>query len=99
MEIVLNSPLDMHLHLREKEMLTTVAPYTAKYFAGAVIMPNLITPVDSKEKMMAYRDEIKAACKKNLFTPYMTLFFKPYSEMNCWQSKRKSSALNSTPQE
>jgi dihydroorotase len=79
MEIVLNSPLDMHLHLREKAMLTTVAPCTAKYFAGAVIMPNLITPVDSKEKMMAYRDEIKAACKNNLFTPYMTLFFKPYS--------------------
>lgn len=79
MEIVLNSPLDMHLHLREKEMLTTVAPCSATYFAGAVIMPNLISPVDSREKMMVYREEIKAACGDSLFTPYMTLFFRPYS--------------------
>jgi dihydroorotase len=79
MEIVLNSPLDMHLHLREKEMLAIVTPSTAKYFAGAVIMPNLISPVDSKEKMKLYRKEIKAACGDSLFTPYMTLFFRPYS--------------------
>lgn len=79
MEIVLHSPLDMHLHLREKEMLARVAPCSASFFAGAVIMPNLISPVDSKEKMEAYREEVIAACGENLFTPYMTLFFKPYS--------------------
>ncbi len=78
MEIVLNSPLDMHLHLREKEMLTHIAPYSATYFSGAVIMPNLISPIDSLESVMTYRDEIKTACGDNCFTPYMTLFFRPY---------------------
>jgi len=33
MQIKLNSPLDMHLHLRDKEMLEVVAPLTAKSFS------------------------------------------------------------------
>lgn len=79
MEITLNSPLDMHLHLRENEMLRSVAPHSATCFAGAVIMPNLVSAVDSREKVIAYRDEISKACRNNIFTPYMTLFFKSYS--------------------
>lgn len=39
MEIVLDSPLDMHLHLRDGAMLRLVAPLSAGVFAGAVIMP------------------------------------------------------------
>ncbi len=80
MEIVLVSPLDMHLHLREHEMLATVAPYSAAHFAGGVIMPNLVSPVDSLKKVINYRKEIQAACKNHLFMPYMTLFFMPYSK-------------------
>ena len=40
----LESPLDMHLHLREGDMLRLVAPLSARTFAGAVIMPNLVPP-------------------------------------------------------
>jgi len=77
MSITLNSPLDMHLHLRDEEMLKTVAPLSSRDFAGAIIMPNLVPPVDSKEALLAYRERINSAIGDDTFTPYMTLFFKP----------------------
>lgn len=79
MELNLHSPLDMHLHLREQELLQQVAPLSARAFAGAVIMPNLMRPVDSLQAVEAYRRAIVAACGPESFTPYMTLFFRPYS--------------------
>jgi len=79
MEIVLQSPLDMHLHLREGAMLQAVAPFTSSCFAGAVIMPNLVSPIDSLEKVREYKQAIDAAGSGDSFTAYMTLFFKKYS--------------------
>lgn len=78
MELTIISPLDMHLHLREAEMLDFVLPLTSSYFAGAVIMPNLQQPVDSKDRLTHYRERIVNQCKDHNFEPYMTLFFKPY---------------------
>jgi dihydroorotase len=79
MHIVLNSPLDMHLHLREGDLLQTVAPLTTACFAGAVIMPNLVSPVDSPAKVRRYKGQIEAAGRSASFAAYMTLFFKNYS--------------------
>jgi dihydroorotase len=79
MELTLDTPLDLHLHLREQEMLSLVAPFSAAQFAGGVIMPNLVPPVDNLERLRAYRKEILAACGDLPFTPYMTLFFRRYS--------------------
>ena len=45
MILELHSPLDMHLHLRDGDMLKLVAPLSSASFAGAVIMPNLVPPV------------------------------------------------------
>jgi dihydroorotase (EC 3.5.2.3) len=50
MEHTLISPLDMHIHFREGAMLQTVAPLSAHDFAGGVIMPNLVPPVDNLER-------------------------------------------------
>ncbi len=80
MNIFIQSPLDMHLHLREADMLKLVAPLSASHFAGAVIMPNLLDPVDSLDKLLTYRDQIIHAIGSETFTPYMTLFFREYSE-------------------
>ena len=77
MSIILNSPLDMHLHLRDEEMLSTVGPLSSETFAGAIIMPNLVPPVSTKEELIAYRTRILNVTKEHTFTPYMTLFFKP----------------------
>lgn len=79
MQISLSSPLDMHLHLRDGDMLRLTAPLSAD-FAGAVIMPNLVPPVSTPEMMQAYAERIESAMGGTPFTRYMTLFFTPLSE-------------------
>ena len=79
MKLILNSPLDMHLHLRDGDMLKNVAPLTSENYSGALVMPNLTPPITTKEALIKYRDEILALSGKN-FKPYMSLFFqKDYS--------------------
>jgi len=73
-------PLDMHLHLRDGVMLENIAPLTAYSFSGALIMPNLVPPVDTKEAVLAYRERIMAAVPNDYFEPYMTLFYKNYDK-------------------
>jgi dihydroorotase len=73
----LTAPLDMHLHLRDKEMLNNIAKASAETFSGAIIMPNLVPPISSKEEIIAYKSRILSAIGDEKFTPYMTLFFKP----------------------
>lgn len=87
MKFDLHSPLDMHLHFREAEMLQRVAPHSAMWFAGGIIMPNLVNPVDSLERVLNYKKEVEKAIEPNLFTPFMTLFFKNYSkeELKKWK--------------
>jgi dihydroorotase len=75
MEIKLKSPLDMHLHLRDNEMLKTVAPLSAKSFSAAVIMPNLIPPITDVDSLQRYENDIKSLTNHLNFTPLMTLFF------------------------
>ena len=73
----LNAPLDMHLHLRDGEMLENIATASAHTFSGAIVMPNLVPPISSKEEVIAYKKRILHAIGDENFTPYMTLFFKP----------------------
>lgn len=80
MEHTLTSPLDMHIHFREGAMLRTVAPLSARDFAGGVIMPNLVPPVDTLERLLRYRAEIESVTGAMNFSPYMTLFFRAYRE-------------------
>lgn len=77
-QITLDSPLDMHLHLRDDDMLKLVAPLTAKTFAGALIMPNLVPPVTTKEALLSYKARINEAKQYVDFEPYVTLFFQAY---------------------
>ena len=98
MSIILNSPLDMHLHLRDGDMLKVVAPLSATSFSGAVIMPNLIPPITTKDKLIAYRKRVIDASKDSAFTPYMTLFFKStYSKEFLTQVKDEISAIKLYP--
>jgi len=73
-------PLDMHLHLRDALMLENVAPLSAYSFSGAIVMPNLVPPVTTKEDVIAYRDRIMAAVPNDYFEPYMTLFYQNYTK-------------------
>jgi len=71
--LTIRRPDDWHVHLRDGEMLRIVAPYTARQFARAIVMPNLVPPITSVEAASAYRDRIIAAAGEG-FTPLMTCY-------------------------
>jgi dihydroorotase len=74
-------PDDWHLHLRDGAMLRGVLPETARHFARAIIMPNLVPPVVSAAQAAAYRDRILAALPEGMdFTPLMVLYLTEDSE-------------------
>ena len=73
--LTIRRPDDWHVHLREGAMLAAVAPYTARQFARAIVMPNLTPPITSVAAAAAYRDRILAAVPEGAgFTPLMTLY-------------------------
>jgi dihydroorotase len=75
MSLILRRPDDWHLHLRDGAMLRAVLPESARHFARAIIMPNLVPPVVTAHDARAYRDRIMAALPKGTdFTPLMTLY-------------------------
>ncbi|MEC8292992.1 MAG: dihydroorotase [Pseudomonadota bacterium] len=73
--ITIPRPDDWHLHLRDGAMLQAVLPETARDFARAIIMPNLVPPVVKGADAAAYRDRILAALPEGMaFEPLMTLY-------------------------
>ncbi len=88
--ITLDRPLDMHVHVRQDEMLRRVVPHTAQQFVGAVCMPNTLPPVDNLERYEAYVEEVKAAAAPLSFDPYVPLFFRDdftREELSAWAPK------------
>ena len=73
--LTIRRPDDWHLHLRDGAMLQGVLPETARHFARAIIMPNLVPPVVTAADAAAYRSRILAALPAGLpFEPLMTLY-------------------------
>ncbi|MEM9247312.1 MAG: dihydroorotase [Pseudomonadota bacterium] len=73
--LTLRRPDDWHLHLRDGAVLRAVLSDSARHFARAIIMPNLVPPVVTAADARAYRDRITAALPDNAaFTPLMTLY-------------------------
>ena len=68
-------PDDFHLHLRDGEELASIVGDSARRFARAVIMPNLVPPVVSVRQALEYRKRILACLPENPgFNPLMTLY-------------------------
>jgi len=73
--LTIRRPDDWHVHLRDGDMLAAVAPYTARQFARAIVMPNLVPPVTTAAAALAYRKRILAALPQGAgFTPLMTCY-------------------------
>ena len=73
--LTIRRPDDWHVHLRDGDMLRTVAPFTARQFARAIVMPNLTPPVTRFADAAAYRDRIVTALPEGSdFTPLMTCY-------------------------
>jgi dihydroorotase len=71
--LTIRRPDDWHLHLRDGDMLRTVAPFTARRFGRAIVMPNLVPPITTVAAAQAYRERIVAAAGPG-FTPLMTAY-------------------------
>ena len=59
--LTIRRPDDWHLHLRDDAMMEGVLPESARHFARAIVMPNLVPPVVTGAQAAAYRDRILAA--------------------------------------
>jgi dihydroorotase len=73
--LTMRRPDDWHVHLRDGAMLAAVSPWTARSFARAIVMPNLVPPVTTVAAAEAYRARIMAALPESVrFTPLMTCY-------------------------
>jgi len=73
--ISLRRPDDWHVHFRDGKMLVRVLPFTARQFARAIVMPNLLPPVTTVAAARAYRRRILDALPGGSnFTPLMTCY-------------------------
>ena len=72
--LTLRRPDDWHLHLRDQQMLASVAPHSAR-LGRAIIMPNLVPPVVNGAQAAAYRARIATALPPDAtLRPLMTLY-------------------------
>lgn len=73
--LTLQTPDDWHLHFRDGDMLQETVPATARQFARAIVMPNLVPPVTNAALAAAYRERILAARPAgSQFQPLVTLY-------------------------
>src|SRR6185369_14913002 len=72
--LTIRKPDDWHVHLRDGDMLQKVAPYTARQFARAIVMPNLEPAITTVEAARDYRKRILEATPSPGFTPLMTCY-------------------------
>ncbi|HTS20758.1 MAG TPA: dihydroorotase [Casimicrobiaceae bacterium] len=73
--LTITRPDDWHLHLRDGELMRSVVAPTARVFARAVVMPNLVPPVTTVAAAAAYRERIAAALPPaSRFAPLLTLY-------------------------
>ncbi len=73
--LTISKPDDWHCHLRDGDFLPQTVNATARQFARAIVMPNLVPPVTTSEALAAYHARIMAClAQKNNFSPLMTLY-------------------------
>ena len=75
MEVTIKNPMDMHLHLRQDDMLQKITPLSAKYFSDALIMPNTHPPITEEDQINDYYNQIIENKQDNQFQPHLTIFF------------------------
>jgi dihydroorotase len=71
----LTTPDDWHLHFRDGDMLRETVPATARCFARAIVMPNLVPPVTNAQILIDYKQRINEARPEgSSFEPLMTIY-------------------------
>ncbi len=74
-ELKITRPDDWHVHFRDGAALQHTVPHTARVFARAIAMPNLVPPVKTAAQALEYRtrllQHVPAGCT---FDPLMVLY-------------------------
>ncbi len=79
--LTIRRPDDWHVHLRDGAMLEGVAPYTARQFGRAIVMPNIVPPVTDVAAARAYHARILAALPRGTaFEPLMTCYLTDHTD-------------------
>ncbi len=92
--LTIKRPDDWHLHLRDGAMLEGVIEHSAKDFARAIIMPNLVPPVVTMQDATAYRERIMKALPEGMnFTPLMTLYLTENTDPKDVEAGHKSGLI------
>ena len=75
MQLKITTPDDWHLHLRDGGAMADVVRHSARTFARAVVMPNLVPPITTVAAAREYRGRILDALPDGAsFQPLMTLY-------------------------
>src|SRR5688572_13690712 len=82
-------PDDMHVHVRQNEMLWRILCYTGQVFGRAIIMPNTLPAILTAADAKAYYDEIQKWNKWD-FRPLMTIKITPDSTPKIIEQAAKS---------
>ncbi|MGB1907839.1 MAG: dihydroorotase [Spongiibacter sp.] len=74
--LLITRPDDWHIHLRDGQALTHTVADASRYFARAIVMPNLTPPVRNLDEARAYYERICAARPSagNQLEPLMVLY-------------------------
>ena len=83
--LTIRRPDDWHVHLRDGDMLRLVAPFTARQFARAIVMPNLVPPVTTIGAAADYRERIWNATGRE-FQPLLTCYLTNESDPDVIES-------------
>lgn len=73
--LTIRRPDDWHVHFRDGAVMEAVLPHTANIFGRAIVMPNLVPPINTVDAAIAYRERILAALPHGShFQPLMTCY-------------------------
>ena len=73
--LTIRQPDDWHVHLRDDAYLAATTQDVSRYFARAIIMPNLVPPVLTRLDATRYRDRILSQVPEHRsFNPWMPLY-------------------------
>lgn len=72
--ITITQPDDWHIHLRDDDYLKTTVSHAARYLGRIMVMPNLIPPITTVARALAYHEAISSHVSGHTLTPLMTLY-------------------------
>ena len=74
-ELIIRQPDDLHIHLRDGDLMSLAVEHVSAQFQRAIVMPNLSLPVVSTTTAAKYRARILSSIPEGrTFSPLMTLY-------------------------